>query len=176
MRIAHSSGVNGPKKACGCEVHPTGPVAAKQSINSPNRPCSTAKSRSSFITSSGMLGNCGASAPCREEQLALWQGPIIRPTNALGGRICPIAISIPAEQCASICAGLILPHTRWLSGCRCSSRCFTSSTLDVSKEFPCFSTLPFVKNLKYDRLPALRMAQPQIVAITPGLRAPTRQC
>ena len=43
-------------------------------------------------------------------------GPTIRPINALGGRICPIAISTPAEQCASICAGLILPQTRWLSG------------------------------------------------------------
>jgi hypothetical protein len=45
-----STGVNGPKKKCGCLVHAPGPPAAKRSMNSLSRCLSTPKSRSSLTT------------------------------------------------------------------------------------------------------------------------------
>jgi hypothetical protein len=48
--------------------------------------------------------------------------PKIRPTKLRGGEFNPAAISIHAEQCASICATFIVPHSLWLSGLNNSIR------------------------------------------------------
>ena len=61
--------------------------------------------------------------------------PSSRPINIRGGNFSPIAISIAAEQCASACAGFILPHCRSLSGLSCAIRPFTCSTVAASKKF-----------------------------------------
>jgi len=61
--------------------------------------------------------------------------PNSRPSKIRGGDTFPIAISIAAEQCASICAGFILPHCRSLSGLNCASRSLTSSTVAASNRF-----------------------------------------
>ena len=49
--------------------------------------------------------------------------------NIRGGRDWPVAHSMAAEQCASACAGFILPHKRWLSGLSRAIRSFTSCVL-----------------------------------------------
>jgi hypothetical protein len=62
-------------------------------------------------------------------------GPSSRPIKIRGGVTFPIAIPTVAEQCASICAGFILPHCRSLSGLNRASRSFTSSTVAASHRF-----------------------------------------
>src|SRR6516164_7904877 len=61
--------------------------------------------------------------------------PSSRPINIRRGNFSPTAISIAAEQCASACAGFILPHSRSLSGLSRATRSFTSSTVAASKRF-----------------------------------------
>jgi len=61
--------------------------------------------------------------------------PSSRPIKIRGGDVFPIAISIVAEQCASICAGFILHHCRSLSGLNCAIRSFTSSAIGGSNRF-----------------------------------------
>src|SRR5260221_11590849 len=69
-------------------------------------------------------------------------GPSSLPIKIRGGETFPIAISNAAVQCASACAGFILPHWRWLPGCNRASLAFTSSTLAVSKRFFMWKGLP----------------------------------
>ena len=61
--------------------------------------------------------------------------PSNSPISLRGGSFSPTAHSMAAEQCASACAALILPHSRSLAGLSCQSRSFTSSTAAVSKRF-----------------------------------------
>jgi hypothetical protein len=67
---------------------------------------------------------------------------MIRPTNIGGGFLSPTAISIAREQCASICAGRIVPHTRAVSGVTCAIRFFTPSAVAASKRFVIWKDLP----------------------------------
>lgn len=131
----HSSGVSLPKKQCGCVVQPADPAAANRSINPHSRPCSTVKSRSFATTSSFAVGEFGRIGSSSRKTAGFMAMPMIRPISSLDGRICPMAISIDAEQCASACAGFIVPHSRWLSGRNCRNRSFTSSTLAASNRF-----------------------------------------
>lgn len=75
------------------------------------------------------------------KRLRLIIAPRIRPINIRGGSLSPTANSKPAVQCAIACATFILPHSRLLSGLRCLSRSFTSSTVVASNRF--FTLNPF---------------------------------
>ena len=119
--IAHSMGVIDPKKVCGCVVHCSGPPVEKRSTQSRRRCRSAAKSLSSCMIrlfSDGMFRRIGFSPST--DFLASF--PKIRPTKLRGGEFNPAAISIHAEQCASICATFIVPHSLWLSGLNNSIR------------------------------------------------------
>lgn len=61
--------------------------------------------------------------------------PSTRPITLRGGNLSPTTISICSEQCASACAGFILPHCRWLSGRNCAMRPFISLTAAASNRF-----------------------------------------
>lgn len=132
-------GVIGPKKLCGSFVQAAGPPAAKRSIHCSSCRRSSAKSRSPLtirLFSVGILRRTGDSPRI----LFFASGPKMRPMNVRGGDRRPAAISIHAEQCASICAAFMLPHWRALSGRRCVSRFLSSSTVVASKRF--FIPLP----------------------------------
>jgi len=60
-------------------------------------------------------------------------GPTSLPMNRRGGNVIPTAISIVAAQCASICAALIFPHSRSLSGLSNASRSFASFRVAAAK-------------------------------------------
>jgi len=55
--------------------------------------------------------------------------------NFRGGQRFPSAISMPAEQCAIACAGLMVPHWRALSGLSFPDRALTSVATAGSKRF-----------------------------------------
>jgi len=77
----------------------------------------------------GIVGEFFRIGSASLKAIGLIKPPITRPIINLGGRKSPNAISIPIEQCATICAALILPHCRSLSGRNRPSRAFTSSTV-----------------------------------------------
>jgi hypothetical protein len=133
-----------PKKLCGCVVYPSGPAAANRSINPHNRSRSLPRSRSSCTTRSFTVGEFRRIGSSLLNAIGFTIRPMIRPINIRGGHISPIAISIAAEQCASACAGFILPHIRSLSGLSCAIRSFTSSTFLASKRFFIRKDLPRV--------------------------------
>src|SRR5208337_4617337 len=60
--------------------------------------------------------------------------PTIRPRKLRGGVFNPAAISIHAEQCASICATFIEPHCFSQSGLKSLIRCLSSIAEDVSNK------------------------------------------
>ena len=55
--------------------------------------------------------------------------------NIRGGFWSPTAISMAREQCATICAGPIVPQTRGVSGLKCAILLFTPSAVAESKRF-----------------------------------------
>lgn len=132
--VAHSRGVKSPKKQCGCRVHFSGPSAEKRSTQSSKRRCSAIKSlspRMIRLLSVGMFRRIGLSP--RMDFFAIF--PKIRPAKLLGGVFSPAAISIDAEQCASICATLIAPQSRSLSGLNASIRFLISEADEGSNRF-----------------------------------------
>jgi hypothetical protein len=83
------------------------------------------------LLSEGMFRRIGASP--KMDFFAI--GPTIRPTKLRGGDVNPAAISIHAEQCASICAAFIAPHCLSLSGLKNPTRVRISITEDGSNKF-----------------------------------------
>jgi hypothetical protein len=119
--MAHSLGLIDPKKQCGWVVHCSGPPVENRSTQSSRRCCSASKFLSSCMIrlfSDGMFRPIGFSPST--DFFAIF--PKIRPTKLRGRDFNPAAISIHAEQCASICATFILPHCFSLSGLKNSIR------------------------------------------------------
>ena len=122
-----------PKKQCGCGVHCSGPPAEKRSTQSSKRRCSATKFLSPCMIrlfSVGIFRRIG-SFP-KTDFFAIF--PKIRPTKLLGGVFSPAAISIHAEQCASICATFIAPQSRSLSGLNTSIRFLISEADEGSNK------------------------------------------
>src|ERR1700722_5900559 len=129
----HSVGLMDPKKQWGWVVHCSGPPVEKRSTQSSRRCRSAPKSLSSCIIrlfSDGMFRRMGASP--NTDFFAIF--PKIRPTKFRGGEFKPAAISIHAEQCASICAEFILPHCFWLSGFKVSIRFLISIVEEIFEQ------------------------------------------
>src|SRR4051812_15758426 len=112
ISTAHSPGVRGPKKLWGCVVQPAGPMAVKRSINPHSRFFSVARSRSSAMARVFAVGEFLRIGSPSASALDFTNPPIRRPTNIRGGQISPTAHSIAWAQCATACAGFILPHCR----------------------------------------------------------------
>jgi hypothetical protein len=146
--VAHSVEVIFPKKEWGCVVHFSGPPAVNLSVHSNSRCRSTSKLRSSLtirLLSVGILRRIGFSFMT----LDIATLPNIRPIKLRGEDLKPRAISVHAEQCASICAAVILPHCRSLSGLRSANRRRISLCASGSnKFFICFPSLAMVKQVE----------------------------
>ncbi len=111
-----------------------------------NRSRSDAKSRSSLtikLLSVGMLRRTGSSF----KTFRLATRPKIYPTKLRGGKVRPRARSIHSEQCANICATVIFPQWRLLSGLNRVRRSFNSSKTEGSKR--CFTGSPSTPELGF---------------------------
>src|SRR5580658_10640062 len=123
--MAHSIGLMDPKKQCGCVVHCSGPPVEKRSTQSSRRCRSATKFLSPCMIrlfSDGMFRRMGSSP--KTDFFAIF--PKILPTKLRGGDFNPAAISIHAEQWASICATFILPQCLSLSALKDSIRSLIS--------------------------------------------------
>lgn len=135
ISIAHSCGVSGPKKLCGCVVQPAGPAAAKL------RSCraTVCAPRSDYSRRSpanaSMVGEFQRIGSSSRSTSGFTIGPMIRPINLRGGRIWRGASSRPPAQCAITCAAFIFPHSRSLSGVNRSARSLNSVATEGSNRF-----------------------------------------
>src|ERR1700746_1396129 len=80
-------------------------------------------------------------------------------------------MSIPAEQCANICATSIFPQYRWEVGCNLSMRETISSTVSPSKRF-------FITRFSWlrNRREYWQVTTPRELSVARGLHTPDILC